>query len=282
MIFYWRFKMNRKTKALLESTILVALGVILSMLKIIDLPYGGSVTVASMLPVVIISYRHGLGYGVASGLAYAIVQQLLGLNTLSYVTSWQSVLAIVLLDYIIAFLVCGFGGVFRRTVKHQATALMLGCMLACVLRYICHVISGATVWAGISIPTGAALIYSFIYNATYMLPETIITVLIAYYIGSTVDLSADRPTRIKKTADESGSAALLGAGAGLAIICGLIVDTVLVFSKLQDAETGEFNFAQITQVNLTALITVSVICAAVAAVLFIIRAKIKKPSSVNN
>lgn len=274
--------MNKNTKALLESTILVALGVILSMIKIIDLPYGGSVTIASMLPVVIIAYRHGLGYGFASGLAYAIVQQLLGLNTLSYVTTWQSILAVVLLDYIIAFLVCGLGGVFRRTIKHQATSLMLGSMLVCVLRYVCHVISGATVWAGISIPTSAALIYSFIYNATYMLPETIISVLVAYYIGSTIDLSAERPTRIKKNAAESGYGALLGAGAGLAVICGLIVDTVLVFSKLQDAETGEFNFAQIAQVNLSALITVSVICAVVAAILFVLRANAKKPSPNQN
>lgn len=264
--------MNTKTRALVESAIMVALATILSMIKIIDLPYGGSVTIACMLPVIIISYRHGLGYGLASALVYGIVQQLLSLNSLSYVSTWQSILAVVLLDYIVAFLVCGLGGIFRRRIKNQATALILGSVLVCVLRYACHVISGATVWAGISIPTSAALIYSFIYNATYMLPETIITVLVSYYLGSTVDLSAALPTRLKRTG-ASGSGTLLGAGAGLAIICGLITDTVLVFSKLQDAETGEFNFAQIATVNTTALIAVSVVCAAIAAVLFVLRAK---------
>lgn len=186
---------NKTVRALVESAVMVALATVLSRIEIVDLPYGGSVTIASMLPIAIIAYRHGLGWGLGAGLVHGVIQQLFGLNNLQWVSGWQSVLAVILLDYIVAFAVVGLAGVFRKAVKNQATALTLGCVLVCVLRYICHVISGATVWAGLSIPTQAALGYSFIYNATYMLPETIILVVAALYVGSTVDFRAETPTR---------------------------------------------------------------------------------------
>ena len=78
-----------RTRALVECAVLLAIATVLSLVKLVDLPYGGSVTVASMLPVVIISYRHGLGYGLLSGAVFGVIQQLLGLNTLSWVTTWQ-------------------------------------------------------------------------------------------------------------------------------------------------------------------------------------------------
>ncbi len=271
--------MNNKTRALAESAILIAFGVILSMVKLFDLPYGGSVTIASMFPVIVISYRWGLSYGLVSGMIFGVIQQLLGLNTLSWVTTWQSILAVILLDYVVAFLVCGLGGIFRKPVKNQAAALALGSILVCLLRYACHVVSGATVWAGISIPTAAALTYSFIYNATYMLPEMIITVLVAIYIGSTVDLRAVQPARLRKEQAGGFEASLLGAASGLVVIGGLIVDTSLIFSQLQDAETGEFNFAQIANVEWASLIIVSAICVIAVAALLFIRASLKKSAA---
>ncbi|MBQ8911953.1 MAG: energy-coupled thiamine transporter ThiT, partial [Clostridia bacterium] len=66
------------------------------------------------------------------------------------------------------------------------------------MRYICHVISGCTVWAGMSIPTGGAFVYSLIYNATYMLPETIILILVSYYLGTSLDFDAQIPRRLRK------------------------------------------------------------------------------------
>ena len=144
---------NTKVKALVESAILIAIATVLSLIKIIDLPYGGSVTIASMFPIAIISYRHGIKRGCAAGIVYGVIQQLTGLNTLSYFTSWQSIVAIIMIDYIIAFAVSGLGGIFRKIVKKQSTALVLGVLLVGILRYACHVITGATVWASVSIPT---------------------------------------------------------------------------------------------------------------------------------
>ena len=108
-------------RKLVESAIMLAIATVLSLLKLIDLPYGGSVTVASMLPIIIISYRHNIKWGLLTGLAFGIIQQLLGLKTLSWVTTWQSILAVILLDYIIAFTVAGLGGIFRKTCATYAT-----------------------------------------------------------------------------------------------------------------------------------------------------------------
>lgn len=188
----------KKTRKLIECAIMIAIGTVLSLIKITDLPFGGSVTAVSMLPMIIVSFRHGLGWGFGSGVVYGVLQQMLGLNTLSYVTTWQSVLAVILLDYVIAFSVTGFGGIFRKCVKHSGFALALGAFTACALRYVCHVISGCTVWAGLSIPDSAALIYSLGYNATYMVPETIVTVIVAFYLATVMDFEKEIPVRRRR------------------------------------------------------------------------------------
>ncbi|MBR5188073.1 MAG: energy-coupled thiamine transporter ThiT, partial [Clostridia bacterium] len=90
-------KQNKSLQALTESALMISLAVVLSFLKLISMPYGGSVTLASLLPIAIISYRHGIGRGVFSATVYAVIQQILDLSLLSYATSWQSVVAIIVL-----------------------------------------------------------------------------------------------------------------------------------------------------------------------------------------
>lgn len=267
---------NKKVLNLVESAVLITVATVLSILKIVDLPYGGSVTIASMLPVVIISYRHGMGWGLTSGLVFSVIQQLLGLSSLSYVTTWQSILAVVFLDYIIAFLVTGLGGMFRKKVKSQAAALVLGSVVVCLLRYACHVLSGATVWAGISVPTKAALMYSLVYNATYMIPETIVMVIAAFYLGTMIDFRAEQPTRLIRERSSSLLPNILSGVSGLLVSGALIFDVAAVFSKLQDAESGEFNIAQISDVNWVAVITVSAVAAVLAVVLYAVGKSAKK------
>jgi len=260
---------NTKVRALVESAIMIAAATVLSMIKIVDLPYGGSVTIASMFPIAIVSYRHGIKWGCASGLVYGIIQQLLGLSTLSYFTSWQSIIAIILLDYIIAFAVAGLGGVFRKASMKQSVSLALGAFLVCFLRYACHVLSGATVWAGISIPTKAALVYSFIYNATYMLPEALIMVIVAVYMGAVINFRTHLPTRmIRSESNITGS--ILTTLAGLPIAAALVFDVAHVFSKLQNAETGEFAIQQISLVNWSLLGCITAAAVVVSAVLLLV------------
>ena len=232
-------KMQKSLK-LVENALLIAVATVLSIIPLAEMPFGGSVTIASMFPLVLIAYRSGLLWGLGSGLVYGIIQQLLGLKNLSYVTGWKSVLAVILLDYLIAFAVMGFSGVFRNVIRKQGYALAAGAGLGCLLRYICHVVSGATVWAGLSIPTQAALGYSFIYNATYMIPETLVLVVVSFYLGSVLDFQGERPVRLSGTTDSvTGDLPLLLAS--ILTIGALIFDVATLFSHLQDAETGEFS-----------------------------------------
>lgn len=179
---------------LTESALMLALSVILSLIKLTDLPFGGSVTLFSMLPVVIIAYRYGTSWGLLTGFVSGLLQMLLGMSNLKYGTTPLAVVAIILLDYIIAFGAQGLGGLFRK-LPHQGIGLAIGGGLACVIRYLCHVLSGVTVWKDFA-PEGMNLYaYSFGYNATYMVPETLITMLGALLISLVLDFRSKNITR---------------------------------------------------------------------------------------
>lgn len=258
---------------LTECSIMIALSAVLSIIPIFEMPYGGSITLASFLPIVIVAYRHGIKCGLAAAGASSLVQMLFGMKNFSYFTTWQSLVALALFDYVIAFTVFGLAGVFRKKINQQSAAMVTGAALASVIRYICHVISGATVWAGLSIPTEAALLYSLSYNATYMIPETIILVLSTAYIGASLDFRTKLPVRMKNEKFDKRSSLCLTA-AGLVALAGLITDTVLVFSKLQNYDSGEFTITALADVNWTAFAIVTASAAVIAGTITIVTFKI--------
>jgi thiamine transporter len=221
-----------------------------------------------MLPVVIAVYRHGSLWGVGTALVNSAIQLLLGLNTLSYFTTWQSVLAIILLDYVVAFGVFALSGVFSKIEKRQNYAILYGILLSSLLRYACHVISGATVWAGLSIPSEAALIYSLSYNATYMIPETVVLASVGIYLTSVVNFKSKTPSRVKNSA-LSKSEIYASLCAGLLLVITVIVDVCLIFPHLQDPETGEFVFSHLRNASFTLLAVVSAVGTVGAASLFL-------------
>lgn len=270
-------KTSKKIRAMTECSVMVALSTVLSLIKIIDMPYGGSVTIASMLPIVIAAYRHGVSWGIGTALVNSVVQLLIGLNTLSYFTTWQSILAIILLDYIVAFSVFAFAGIFKKIEKRQNYALFYGVLLCSVLRYICHVISGATVWAGLSIPTEAALLYSISYNATYMLPETIVLCSVCIYLTSIIDFKVKIPVRVKNMGMESRQV-YATLGAGLLLVATVISDVCAIFPHLQDPDSGEFVFTYIGNANFTVISIISAV-GLIGAAALILYAKIKRKSA---
>ena len=260
---------------LTECSIMIALGTVLSVLKLFELPYGGSITLASMLPVAIIAYRHGIKYGAVTAFSVSLIQMLLGLKNFSYFTTWESFVALAIFDYVAAFGVFALAGVFKGKIKKQSAAISAGILLCCLLRYLCHVISGATIWAGLSIPTDAALVYSLSYNATYMIPDTIILVACGAYVCSALDITGKNLTRIR-TDKVSGGRLWCLIGSGASALAAIITDTVLIFSKLQNAESGEFDITAIAQVNWIAIAIVTAVCAAISIALFIISNKISE------
>ena len=266
------FAMKNKTIRLTESAVMLALATILSVLPILNLPYGGSITVCSALPVLIIAYRYGLGWGCFTGAAYGILQMLLGMNNVLYFTTPLSIAAVIFLDYILAFAALGLGGIFRNHCKTQPPALLGGTLVYSLVRYTLHVIAGCTVWAGLSIPDNAALLYSLAYNATYMLPETLVTLFGAAFVSKILDLRRD--TVARAAVDPTQNRAIpVAAAIGVAA---LIYDVREIFSHLQHPETGDFIITGLTQVEWIRVGVVSIATLVIITVLILIGRKKKK------
>lgn len=180
-----------------ESAIMLALATVLSMIPFLQLPMGGSITIFSMLPVLIIAYRYGMKWGFLVGITYGLIQMVLGLNNLTYATSPWAVICIILFDYLVAFSVLGFGGLFRK-LKIQSVGFALGTAIACTLRFLCHFITGVTVWDMYAEDMPVAL-YSLIYNGSYILPETAITIVIGVILMLFLNFRSEKLSPLRKS-----------------------------------------------------------------------------------
>ncbi len=254
---------------LTETALMIALATVLSMVKLLDLPYGGSITAFSFVPLIVIAYRYGAVWGLLSGFVHSLIQLLLGASTLSYATSAAAAVAIILLDYVFAFSFVGLAGIFRKKINSPSVAATLGAVMVCVIRYIFHVISGCTVWAGISIPTTAALVYSLSYNATYMIPELIVNSVVTFWLFSSLDFSGDTIGRAKRE-KKSVMTAVFSAISLLSAMVAVIIDAILVFAPLQNPESGELDFALITNVNISLVGIISAVGVALCIVFAVI------------
>ncbi|MBE6671581.1 MAG: energy-coupled thiamine transporter ThiT [Ruminococcaceae bacterium] len=185
--------MNKKTKTrvMVECSILIAATIILSFIKIYEAPLGGSVTLFSMVPLMIISIRHGLGWGLGSAFVYSVFKLWLGAGNFAYVPTVTGIIVVILLDYIVAYTAIGLAGAFRKLkfTKNEKTnetiTVFCGVLFACVVRFMSHFINGAVVWYEITkngdwneyVHTVGMWIYSFVYNITYIGPETVMTIV---------------------------------------------------------------------------------------------------------
>ncbi len=240
---------TRKSIRLTESAIMLAFATVLSLVKIVDLPYGGSITACSMLPILLIAYRYGTAWGLFTAAAFSLLQIVTGMSSFTYVNTPQAVIAVLVFDYVLAFMALGLGGVFRKSVKDQGAALAAGTLLACAVRYVCHVVVGCTIWAGLSIPTSGAIVYSLAYNATYMVPETIITILGAVYVSRVLDFRSEFITRCAPQARRPDAAIFFSGLAKALLAAAAAWDVKEIALPLQNAETGDFDITGIANVN---------------------------------
>ena len=166
-------KTKQNIRALAESAILIALAFILSYIQIYKLPQGGSVTLASMLPILIIGIRWGGEWGLGSGLVYAALQMIQGFYPPPVPTAVNYIL-VIMLDYLIAFSILGLSAIFRK----MKFGIIISVPVCLFLRFLCHFISGVIVW-GVYAPDGTLpAIYSLIYNGSQMGVEAILTMII--------------------------------------------------------------------------------------------------------
>lgn len=176
-----------KTRILAECAVMIAAATALSLIKVYEAPLGGSVTLFSMVPVLLISFRHGVKWGCASAFVYSVLQLFLGLGSVSWVPTARGVVLCVFFDYIAAFSVLGFAGIFNKLKSNEYLKIITGILIACILRYASHVVSGAVVWYEITkegqwndlVNRFGMWTYSAIYNIQYMGPETILTLIAA-------------------------------------------------------------------------------------------------------
>lgn len=181
-----------KIQALAESAIMVALSIAVFFVSdLIPWPflYGGGFSLFGQVPIIIISYRHGIKNGLAASLVLAIFEIITGYKNFVHVTGLAAYFIVALADYIIAFGCLGLGGMFKgRFGGKQAAELAAGGAVVCVIRFICHYISGVTIWTGYC-PEGMAVeLYSFFYNGSYMAIELVLTVVGLIAVGKFVDI----------------------------------------------------------------------------------------------
>ena len=201
--------MTTKTKRITESAMLLAVAIVLELVSkmfIPEMPFGGQITLGSMLPVVLISYRHGVRWGLVAGFTYALLEMAIGAKTVA--AAFQpgyfgdgimllNAFIMCVLDYLVAYTALGLGGIFRNRFEKPGTALLAGSLVALGARYLAHIASGYILFAGWAewfftqdgFPAwGAALVaslspealgltYSVVYNGFYMVPEIILTML---------------------------------------------------------------------------------------------------------
>jgi thiamine transporter len=194
----------------------MVLAMVCALIPFLNLPFGGGFTVASMLPVVIISYMYGMKWGFFSAAIYSVIQIVMDLylgkgstimalfmpNSEDFM-GFGAAVAILIIDYLVAYTLLGFGGAFRKVIKNKALALTLGVVLALSLRYIAHIVSGYIfygAWAEWFFSqenfyaiggwilehfsgNALAVIYSIFYNGLYMIPEIVITAVAALIVG---------------------------------------------------------------------------------------------------
>ena len=206
---------TRKTRRLTESAMLLAVAIVLELVSkmfIPGLPFGGQITLVSMLPVVLISYRHGVKWGFVASVTYALIEMAIGAKNVTaafqpgYFGDGRMVLnalIMCLFDYVLAFTVLGLGGIFRNRIHRPGAALAWGSILALSARYLCHIASGYILFSGWAEwfftqegfpawgaelvatlnPNALGLMYSVVYNGMNMIPEILLTTIAAGIIA---------------------------------------------------------------------------------------------------
>ncbi len=176
--------MRTKTPKLVLAAIFVALAVALSFAKLFDMPMGGSVTLGSMLPIMLISLSLGVKWGLASSSVFALFQLLQALiegNVFPYCETGTTLIICILFDYVVPFVCLGLAGALRGVAlgKFRHFGAYAGIVSVCVVRFAAHYITGVAIW-GQWAPDGMGkYLYSLLYNGGYMLPELGITLLLA-------------------------------------------------------------------------------------------------------
>ncbi len=171
-----------KIRRLTVSAVFIALATVLSFVKF-TLPiniHGGSITLLSMLPIAMLAVCYSTGWGLWSAFVYSLIQLFFGI-TMDGLFAWGltpiALIGTILLDYVVAFSVIGLSGLFANK---GVFGIVSGVSLALTMRFLCHFTSGIILFGQFS--QADSWIYSLTYNASYMLPELIMTTVASFIL----------------------------------------------------------------------------------------------------
>ena len=175
--------------ALCQSAIFIALATILSFLPVYEMPMGGSVTLASMLPILFVGMKFGPKWGLGTSFVYALIQlgqALIKGNVFIYTITVTAVIVCVLFDYLAPFAVLGFSFLAKskKSDKLSITRALTVFGIIIFIRFLCHFITGMTIWGQWDDGFWGAFTFSLAYNGSYMLPELIITLVVTAFLLS--------------------------------------------------------------------------------------------------
>ena len=177
-------RLSTNLSTLTECAIMLALSFALSCAKLFEMPMGGSVTIASMLPIMLISIKYGASVGLATSFTYSLTQMLQALasaNVFPYCETAGTLVLCILFDYIVPFTLLGLAGLFHKLkiTKNTELNVYIGIVSTVVLRFICHFVTGVVIW-GQWAPDGMGkYLYSFLYNAGFLSLDFIICIVCA-------------------------------------------------------------------------------------------------------
>jgi thiamine transporter len=155
----------RDVRVLTEAALAIALAFVLGLIKVFQMPMGGSISL-EMIPLILLALRQGPLVGMVAGAAYG----LLDLAIEPFIVHPVQVL----LDYPLAFGALGLAGFFQPTVR----GTVVGTVVAVLARFICHFISGVVFFASYAPEGWNVYIYSAAYNAAYLIPSLIVAVVV--------------------------------------------------------------------------------------------------------
>lgn len=158
-------------RMLANAALCLALAFVLSYIKLFDLPQGGAVTAASLLPIVAFAYSYGLAPGLVVGVAYGLLQMI---QDPWIVTPVQAIL-----DYPLAFACIALAAVARKL--PDSWGWLAGMALAAVGRFVCHALTGVVFFAEYAEGTGMTpFVYSVSYNSFVFVDMAICAVVMAF------------------------------------------------------------------------------------------------------
>ena len=160
-----------KTRMIAEAGVAIAIAQVLSFITLFHMPQGGSIKAASLVPLMIFAYRWGGTRGIWAGVVYGVLHFLLGFKSSIHYLS-------IILDYLVAYGAIGVCGYF----KDNITGLVSGSIVAIALRWFTSVTSGAVVFASYAPQGQNPWIYSMIYNASYMIPDGILNIIVLLFV----------------------------------------------------------------------------------------------------